>query len=329
MRLTHPLARYMMRRGYLSLWRVLLSPIHFTLKGYKIYLTCNLELLCQNEILGDIDADITAIDMPTLDIHEECKNQCRSSIIMQYIQQHPESLAIADVDGYLPLHSLLMHRSSSIDDALAMIEKYPAALQHPNDYGEYPLHIECIYLCRSIIISTFIELYPEALSKATDGGELPLNWLIQNKSSMIEDVLLMMEKYQAALQQPNEFGHLPLQIECVYRCRPPVITRCIELYPDALDEKCVISIFSRINKRDFDEYTSTLSLVLAIHPMSLYDRQHDIEGDIRHDPTYRRRILNLLPRHVFSLTQKADYCYLNWEPRAAMMMLLSKIKIKI
>jgi hypothetical protein len=65
------------------------------------------------------------VDIHGLDLHQECKNQCRSSIILQYIELYPDSLAKADEEKYLPLHRLLENKLSSIDVALTMIEKYP------------------------------------------------------------------------------------------------------------------------------------------------------------------------------------------------------------
>jgi hypothetical protein len=169
-----------------------------------------------------------------IDIHKECKNQCRSSIILTCIDQHPESLAIADDHGRLPLHILLSNTSSSIDIALMMIEKYPAALQHRDNFDYLPLHIECENQCRPSIISQCIERYPEALTIADGEGYLPLHWLIRSKSSSVEDALMMIEKYPAALQHRDRYGYLPLHMECFGRCRPTIISQCIDLYPEGL-----------------------------------------------------------------------------------------------
>jgi hypothetical protein len=44
----------------------------------------------------------------------------------------------------------------------------------------------------------------------------------------------MIEKYPAALKRQDDCGYLPLHVECLYRCRLPIISKCIELYPEAL-----------------------------------------------------------------------------------------------
>jgi ankyrin repeat protein len=350
---------------------------------------------------GDGMCELDAhIDM--LDLHMECRDQCRSSVISQYLERHPEALAQIDKDGYLPLHALLFNISSSRALALMMIEQYPAALKHQDNHdGELPLHIECIMKCRSSIISKCIELYPEALSREDLYRCLPLHRLITNHRSSIEDALMMIEKYPAALQQQNTYDHLPLHIECKYRCRLPIISKCIELYPEALlsagsygylplhvlllngassidvalmmiekapaalahhdicnsfplhsecmrqcraiiiskcielypkalDNKAINIVMTKINTRYhiYHKYESALLVVFTHCPMGLYDRDNYLLNDIREEPTYRRRILRLLPRHVFTPTHESDYRDLNWQSRAAMMMLLSKVKIQ-
>jgi hypothetical protein len=63
--------------------------------------------------------------------------------------------------------------------------------------------------------------------------------------------------------------------------------------------------------------------------MGLYDHRTFLQFDKRKDPTYRRRILHLLPRHVFTPTHDADSRDLNWKPRSALVMLLTQMKSQI
>jgi hypothetical protein len=299
-----------------------------------------------------------------LPLHIECRYQCRSSIISRFIELYPEALAIADGRGYLPLHSLIqsksssvaddsmmiekypaalryqtklgylplhwqLYQSSSVEDALMVIEKYPAALRHQTKRGYLPLHIECYTQCRSAIISKCIELYPEGLAVAIEGTlRLPLHLLVLNKLSMIDDALTMIEKYPAALQHRDKGGDLPLRYECMSQCRPSIIMRCIELYPESVDDDIICLIFDKINRHNFhgSGYRSVVRMVVTIRPMSLYRRRASKINDIRTNPDYRRRILNLLPHHVFTPRHESDYQDLNWSPREAMMMLLSQIQ---
>jgi ankyrin repeat protein len=263
-----------------------------------------------------------------LDIRIECKTLCRYSVLSQYFRRYPESLAIPDWSGYLPLHWVLTNTTSSISTALMMMEKYPAAVRHPNHYGNLPIHIECIYRCRPSILSKFIKLYPESLAKVDRRGLQPLHRTLLNNSSSIASAMVIIERYPVTLRQRNLTGYLPIHIECKNRCRPTIISKCIELYPKSLDGSTAFYILNKVTKKNFHNYAYFLSIIFTKNLMNLYARISDLENDIRVDPHYRRRILNLLPRHIFTSTHRSDYRDLNWQPRAAMMMLLSLIKIQ-
>jgi ankyrin repeat protein len=177
-------------------------------------------------------------DYGKLPLHIECEYQCRSYIISKCTELYPESLGIhaADKEGYLPLNRLLGKQASSVDFALKLIEKYPAALGFKNLYGDLPLHVECIYQCRSDIISKCYEIYPESLNVANGQGCLSMHHLLANKSSSIDYALMMIEKYPVALQHQSDFGEIPLHCECKNRCRLSNIAKCIELYPESLSK---------------------------------------------------------------------------------------------
>jgi hypothetical protein len=266
-----------------------------------------------------------------LPIHIECNYRCRPSIIATCIELYPQALSMDNIWRSLPLHMLLNHRKSSADQALMMIEKYPAALQQKNLGENLPLHLECINLCRSSIISKCIELYPDSLSKPRYDRSLPCHNLLSNELSSVEDALMMIEKYPAALQHAGNYDCLPIHIECMRQFRPTIMSTCIKLYPEALrlqNDLVISMIIEKINKSKFDFCTSILSAMFTAYPMCLYARRGVIRDDIRDVPYYRRRILNLLPRHVFTPTHESDYQDLNWQPRAAMMIFLSQMKRK-
>jgi ankyrin repeat protein len=263
-----------------------------------------------------------------LPLHIECMKRCRSSIISKCIQLHPQALSVANTKGSLPLHELLENITSSINDAMMMIENYPAALQHQNRDGYLPLHIECMTQCRSSIISKCIELYPRSLSKVDAKICLPLHRLLMNLSSSTKDALLMIEKYPAALEHRGRRGQLAIHIERNRLCRESIISKCIELYPETFDNDVMVAILEKINKHSFPRYASVLSIMFTARPMSLYNHQPYVRNDIRKVPGCRRTILELLPRRVFTPTHDADYRDLNWQPRAAILMLFSQMKIK-
>jgi hypothetical protein len=269
---------------------------------------------------------LTTADLQPL--HIECNCQCRSTIVKKCIELYPEGLVKADADGYLPLHRLLEDESSSTEDALLMIKRYPTTAQHQNSCDQLPLHIECYQQCRSSVIWKLIGLYPEAASIADSLERLPLHYLIQNQSSSMDDVIRMIMQYPAALQRRTKYEDLPLYIECNHQCRAKILSKCIELYPEALNDSFISFFLNEVGRKSFSSFASVILLVFSSCPMSLYNltSKSYVKDDIRDDPSYRRRILNLLPRHVFTPTHEADSRDLNWQPRYAMMMLLSQIQ---
>jgi hypothetical protein len=263
-----------------------------------------------------------------LPLHIECNRKYRSAIISKRIELYPEALAKADMHRHLPLHQLLQNKASSIDDALMMIEKYPLALERQGSEGWLPIHIECSVQSILAILLKCIELYPEALREPTGWGELPLHTLLTNRSSSIDCALALIEKYPAALQHRNQLGNFPLRLEIRFRSRPSIIPKCIELNPDALDCKAISGMVGKVNKSNFHKHSSALSIIFTYSPLSIHNGHIYAKSDIRSDPPYRRRILNLLPRHVFTRRHYADYRKLNWKPRAVMMTLLSRIEVQ-
>jgi ankyrin repeat protein len=259
-----------------------------------------------------------------LPLHIECKRRCRLSIISKCIELYPDALEVADSSLNLPLHLLLCNELSTVNEFLMMIDKYPAALEHRNDNAQLPIHLECQYQCRSSIILACIELYPDTdciFTEADEDGNLPLHILLSNKSSTVQDALMMIDKYPAALQERKNDDELPIHLECMNQCRSSIILKCIELYPGTTD-----AIIGNINQNNFNRFIPALLIIFTANPMSLYNANALIEHDIRTDPCYRRRILNRLPHHVFTPSHDSDYRELNWQPRAAMMMLMSQIQ---
>jgi ankyrin repeat protein len=264
-----------------------------------------------------------------LPLHVACIHHCRSSIISRCIELYPEALSQEDDKNNLPLQTLLWNPFSSTMDALRMIKKYPAALLHQGDDDDLPLHMECKNRCRSAIISKCIELYPTLLSVTNRSGNLPLHLLLWNSHSTTSDALMMLEKCPDSACQMSISTYFPIRIEASKKCRYPIVRLCYELCPESLDDSAVDMIINKIKWNNFHAYASILKMVFTALPMSLYTQTFYLENDIRKNPYFRRRILHLLPRNVFTSRHDADYRDLNWQPRAAMMMLLLKMKIKI
>jgi hypothetical protein len=290
-------------------------------------------IFIMDDISMDMDDPINeqedSVDIDKVDIYEECKKKCRISIIIKYIARYPLVLAQPGHLGYLPLHCLLWNNLSSIEDAVMMMEKYPAALEYLSRDHFLPIHIECLYRCRSSLIAQFVNVYPEGLSQADIYGHTPLHWLLYNTSSSTDDALLLIETNPAVLKLRSNHNQLPIHLEGVKQCRPMVLSKCIELYPESVDDRTILVVMQHVDKDNFPQYITVLSIAFTLHPTSFYDYLTYLrEGDVRADPCIRRRILNLLPRHTFTPTHETDYHDLNWRPRSAIMKLLLQIKIQ-
>jgi hypothetical protein len=104
----------------------------------------------------------------------------------------PESLAMADqheVYGFLPLHMVSANPQSTVELALMLIEKYPAALHLASNGRGLPLHVECVFRCRSSIISRCIELYPEAAMAQDINGDIPWSLALSRNHNIDLDEL--------------------------------------------------------------------------------------------------------------------------------------------
>jgi hypothetical protein len=142
---------------------------------------------------------------------------------------------------------------------------------------------------------------------------------------------MMINKYPEALKHEHHFHYLPIHIECSCQCRATIIEKCIELYPEGLDDQVFLiivrSLSVKLSLSSFHAYSPTLSIVLTLRPMCLYN-DHDIRfyNAVRVSPYCRRKILSLLPRLIFTPRHDTDYRDLNWKYRGVITMLLSQIR---
>jgi ankyrin repeat protein len=171
-----------------------------------------------------------------LPIHIECLNSCRHELLVDMITSHPETLLDPNSNGSLPLHSLLMNPYSSIESAELLLMVSPQAARGKTRRSSYPIHVECSQQCRWEVISQLIELWPEALHEANQDGLLPLHLLLENRSSTITSVQLLLDSFPGAASYKDRADNYPLHVECNQLYRVEAIARLVELYPNALSE---------------------------------------------------------------------------------------------
>jgi hypothetical protein len=154
-----------------------------------------------------------------------------------------------------------------------MIETYPKAIRRADGLGRLPIHIECENRCRPGIISKLIELYPESLSKACSLGSRPLHHFLLKFSSQDPVIVhLMIEAYPEAICQPDGLGRLPIHIECEYRCRPDIISKLIELYPESLSKACLgqLPLHNALSSfLDATQSSTIIDLMIETYPKAI------------------------------------------------------------
>jgi hypothetical protein len=108
------------------------------------------------------------------------------------------------------------HATSSLDLTLFLIEQYPAAVNYPSKQKFLPIHYESKSRCRAEILAKLTAIYPQSVSSLTKEGNLPLHEALCSQSGpSIEGILLLMDKYPAALTMKESFRkYLPIQLEC-------------------------------------------------------------------------------------------------------------------
>jgi hypothetical protein len=248
-----------------------------------------------------------------------------------------DMLSKADQRGDLPLHRLLCNVYTTTEAALLMIDKYPAALRHQNYVGFLPLHIECGRQCRSIVISKCIELYPQSLEVGNMNGYTPLLLLIYTNKPLTQ-TLELIHKCTAAVRLPTSRDYLPLHFECDKLCRPTIISKLIELYPEALsmcNKSGNIPWTLALQKTDCIPYIyqrrKSLTILLSAYPSAFYHPPHDPIVNklamMRHR-TCRRMILNLFPSCLSSAAHLQSYHDLNWQSSCSLLHLWLQIRMK-
>jgi hypothetical protein len=276
----------------------------------------------------------------SLPIHIECRNQCRSSVLVKCIELYPESLTVADGDGYWPLHAAIKNKSASFNAIMTLIDGHPGILRKQDNDGCLPLHIACQYTWHpmlSSIIAKLIELYPGSLAVTDRYEELPLHYVISNPSSPVEIALLLTEKYPQVLRHADRRGQLPIHIECWNQCRASIISKYIEVFPESAgirDDEDHIPWTRALNQvANYNIYgkRTSLLILLSAYPAAFYHPPNQPMVDKlakRHSPRCRRLILNLLPSCLSSAAHLQAYHDLNWQPRLSLLHLWLQIRLK-
>jgi ankyrin repeat protein len=166
---------------------------------------------------------------------------------------------------YDELIRLLLDLSSTIDETLDFIERYPTLLSCSDGNGNLPIHIECMNQCRPEIIQMCVVLYPGSLIVPNISEYLPLHEILSVQSSSLDIALMMINQMKYTVEHDALNGNLPLHIECATNARHEVIAACIQLYPLGLSQSNLMENrpLNKLLQNDLNASESALLMMTA------------------------------------------------------------------
>jgi ankyrin repeat protein len=138
-----------------------------------------------------------------------CAITSHSSIdVVEYvINKNPESVAIPDSNGNLPLH----YSINNIEIMRVLLSIYPDAAKIKNNYEFLPIHLALDYNVSSNIIIMLIEAYPDCIKEKGRFGNTPLHYAAENRkfSHLIKIIL---DAYPEGKNIKNDQDELPVDV---------------------------------------------------------------------------------------------------------------------
>jgi ankyrin repeat protein len=161
---------------------------------------------------------------PTL-LHEAFNYGVPASIIrrilLHYGPQAAQAAQMADVFGFLPLHSACENSETSAETLSLLIGAYPAAMVKVNNEGRTPLHVACEELNHSpkVILFLLDRCPREVIGLPDNRGWTPLHIVCYFGCPCYSDLYVdivrqMIRMYPKALRMLTEDGESPLHIAC-------------------------------------------------------------------------------------------------------------------
>ena len=110
-----------------------------------------------------------------LPLHNACRRNAPPMVIKALLRAYPESIAIADTHGMLPLHWALWGRAS-VDLVHVLIEAdNGSAAYKVDEYGRLPMHLACEYSVSSAsVVDLLSSVNPSATFVKDHRGKIPL-----------------------------------------------------------------------------------------------------------------------------------------------------------
>jgi hypothetical protein len=188
-----------------------------------------------------------------------------------------------------------------------------------------------------------IELYKESLLIPNIKGWLPLHALLRTrrqyqypKVTPVKTALMVVDQGPAAVRHHDNYGNLPIWVECYCQARYPVVAKCIELYPQSLMLKnckrqipwSILTWFQiRVrSERNYSALQAVLKLIVTTCPEIYYCPWERLDPCLW-TSDLRRMIFSLHPICRSSPKHLREYRDMNYTHRAVLLYLSLRVRI--
>ena len=164
---------------------------------------------------------------------------CRNGSIevVEYLYQlWPEASSVRNFLGDLPVHSVLDYDRDVAAKIRFLTGQWPDCVKELGEHGELPLHRACAQFKPDLsVIKCIFELYPKAIHARTARQKcLPLHCLYVDYEPPKEIIHFLVTQLPYGIGAKDAEGRLPLHYTCAGCFSLEGLKYIIELYPDAI-----------------------------------------------------------------------------------------------
>jgi ankyrin repeat protein len=193
------------------------------------------------------------------------------SIILQLMEECPETAAIADASGRLALHYMAEFGETWEEEAEAVYRAHESAIRvRAGAEQRLPIHLAAASPdARRSMLETLVEMHPRGARQADRTGKLPLHLACESGKLWSKGIGAIYDAYPDAIRETcNNKGWVALQIAAASPNTPgDVISQLASLYPEAAervdtDGRCALHWACETGK----EWYSGLNEILHANP---------------------------------------------------------------
>lgn len=188
------------------------------------------------------EACIQRCDYGELPIHDLCSNKsvedtAALDILNVLLKMNPQSVAVTNNDGELPIHWAVGSKSPKFCKVL--IDAYPESVRIEGSGGMLLIHNACCGGRRVDTVKCLLELYPESVNVQDTDGFLPIHRAAQSMAGedKAEIISFLLSKYPDGVEKATAGGgSLPLHLACESFNARDINLKTVQLLFDAYPE---------------------------------------------------------------------------------------------